>query len=215
MQTRKFDSLIFDMDGTLWDAVDTYCDIWNESYRRMNVDATVTRGQLLECMGLPIEAIMERIAPAGIDRRRFATVLRQVDAEVMPVKGGRLYEGVAELIPQLARRYKLMMVSNCGEHGLDYFLGYTGLRPFFTDTLTHGQTGLDKEGNIARLIAKHGLKAPVYIGDTEGDCRSAHAAGVPMMHVRYGFGRCDDAEFSADSFADVAHFFLSDKTLQK
>ena len=26
---EKFDSLIFDMDGTLWDAVDSYCEIWN------------------------------------------------------------------------------------------------------------------------------------------------------------------------------------------
>lgn len=26
---RKFDSLLLDMDGTLWDAVDSYCAIWN------------------------------------------------------------------------------------------------------------------------------------------------------------------------------------------
>ena len=26
---RKYDSLLFDMDGTLWDAVDSYCAIWN------------------------------------------------------------------------------------------------------------------------------------------------------------------------------------------
>ncbi len=210
MQTKRFDSLIFDMDGTLWDAVDTYRDIWNEAYRRMGVDATVTRDQLIECMGMPIEAIMERLAPATLDRDRFAVELGHTDAELMPVRGGRLYDGVAEFIPELASRYRLMMVSNCGVHGLDYFLDYTGLRPFFIDTLTHGQTGLSKEGNIARLVEKHVLQTPVYIGDTEGDCLSAHAAGLPMMHVTYGFGQCDDADFSAASFADVARFFLSD-----
>ena len=28
---------IFDMDGTLWDAVDTYAQIWNVTYQRMGL----------------------------------------------------------------------------------------------------------------------------------------------------------------------------------
>ena len=28
----RTDGLIFDMDGTLWDAVDTYARIWNEVF---------------------------------------------------------------------------------------------------------------------------------------------------------------------------------------
>lgn len=212
MERPDFDSLIFDMDGTLWDAVDTYCTIWDEAYRRMGIDATVSRSELLECMGMTIERILEKIAPAGIDLAAFSRTLSQVDAELLPRLGGRLYDGVAELIPALAQRYRLFMVSNCGKHGLDYFLDYTRLRPYFTGTLTNGQTGLPKEGNISRMVSDFGLQSPVYIGDTAGDCRSSHLAGVPMMHVTYGFGSCDDAEYSADSFREVAAFFLNPQT---
>lgn len=211
MEVLEFDSLIFDMDGTLWDAVDTYAEIWNETYRRMGVDAHVSRELLIECMGLPLDAITDRIAPTTLDRKEFETVISDVDAEIMPRDGGHLYDGVARLIPELAKRYKLFMVSNCGVHGLDYFLEFTHLKPYFTDTLTNGQTGLAKDGNIRLLCQRHELKSPVYIGDTEGDCLSAHAAGLPMMHVSYGFGKCNNADYSADSFVAVADFFIRKK----
>lgn len=29
MKKMDYDAYIFDMDGTLWDAVDGYCDVWN------------------------------------------------------------------------------------------------------------------------------------------------------------------------------------------
>lgn len=205
---NSFDSLIFDMDGTLWDAVDTYVEIWLETYRRMGVDAKVTRGQLLDCMGLPLDRIFDILAPESIDRSLFETTLRQVDADLLPRLGGRLYEGVERFIPQLARRHRLFMVSNCGPDGLDYFLDFTGLRPFFVDTLTHGQTGLPKAENIGRLIERYDLKSPVYVGDTQGDCDQAHAAGIPMAFAAYGFGHCSDAEFSASSFPQLASIFL-------
>lgn len=206
--TNKFDSLIFDMDGTLWDAVDTYAEIWNETYRRMNVDARVTREMLIDCMGLTLDRIVERIAPANLDIELFAKTLRQVDAELMPRLGGRLYAGVAELIPELAKSHKLYMVSNCGPHGLDYFLDYTGLRPYFTATLTNGETGLCKADNINLLRERYLMDTPIYIGDTQGDCDNAHAAGLPMVWASYGFGLCNDAEFKADDFRQVASLFL-------
>lgn len=192
------------MDGTLWDAVDSYCAIWNETYRRIgHPEFTVSRQQLLEYMGLPLEEIARRLLPEAVDIQQFYTTLRQVDDELMPRLGGRLYPGVSELMPQLARRLPLFMVSNCGPNGLVYFLDYTGLKPYITDTRTHGGTGLDKEHNIAALMEEYDLQRPLYVGDTEGDCRSSHAAGVEMLHVTYGFGQAPDADFSASSFAEA------------
>lgn len=205
---QPFDSLIFDMDGTLWDAVDTYCRIWNETYRRMGVESRVTRRQLIECMGYPIDRIVTMIAPPDIDRERFYRELARTDDDLMPRLGGRLYPGVERVLPELAARYRLFMVSNCGARGLEYFLTYTGLTPWFTDTLSFGQTHLPKEGNIRILCERYSLKSPVYIGDTAGDCRSAHAAGIPMIHARYGFGKCSEAEYSIDCFSDLEPLLL-------
>ena len=66
----NFDSVIFDMDGTLWDAVDSYCKVWNKTIAELGLNAAeVTRPRLAALMGVPIEGIYaeligdEKVAP--------------------------------------------------------------------------------------------------------------------------------------------------------
>lgn len=203
-----FSSIIFDMDGTLWDAVDTYVDIWNETYRRIGADAHTTREQLIDCMGMTLDRIIARIAPVDIDTDRFVAELRRVDAELMPAKGGRLYPDVRSGIERLSLSYRLFMVSNCGPNGLDYFLQYTQMADYIEATLTNGQTHLSKAENIALLIRNEHLTDAVYVGDTASDCAAAHAAGIPMIYMTYGFGKCTDADYTMHSFAELVDFLL-------
>ncbi|MDE5635758.1 MAG: hypothetical protein K2I52_05580 [Muribaculaceae bacterium] len=60
-----------------------------------------------------------------------------------------------------------------------------------------------KDYNIARVVEIHGLETPLYIGDIQGDSDAAHAVGVPMGHVAWGFGKCHDAELSFGSFGEM------------
>lgn len=210
----KFDSLIFDMDGTLWDAVDSYCEIWNVTARQLGIDRTVRRDELIGLMGKTLDVILEHIFEGwAIDRPRFLALLFENEQKMMPVLGGRLYPDVFRLIPQLSRRYPLFMASNCGEDGLRNFLRFTRLEPYFIDTITYGETGLDKPYNIRLLADRNNLRSPLYIGDTEGDCRSAHQAGVKMLNVTYGFGYAPDAEYHADSFAQLTDMLLNHNPL--
>lgn len=206
---KKFDALIFDMDGTLWDAVDSYCRVWNITFAELGIPATVDREALVRCMGMQIGDIFARIVNMPVDAEHFLKILDKNEELLMPVLGGKLYPDVARLIPELAKHYKLYMVSNCGSQGLHNFLRFTGLAPYFTDTLTFGQTQMSKDKNIEILRERHHFTNPIYIGDTQGDCTAAHRAGIPMMLAAYGFGTAPDAEYRADSFAEVANFFIS------
>lgn len=196
----KFDSIIFDMDGTLWDAVDSYCHIWNITFQQIGIDKTVNRKELLECMGMPIDKIFQKIISIDIDKQHFLSLLDENESKLMPILGGELYQGVTQGIKQLSTKYKLYMVSNCGADGLQNFLSYTQLKPYFSGTLTHGETMMPKSENIKTLIAQHNLKNAIYVGDTQGDCDAAHQAGIPMIFAQYGFGNCDNAEFEIESF---------------
>ena len=205
----QFDSLIFDMDGTLWDAVDSYVAVWDATFAEFGMPTgTVTREQLIECMGMPINEIYRSLVgdPSGADR--FLKRLAENEDRLMISLGGTLYPGVKEQIPPLASRYRLFMLSNCSALGLPNFLAYTGLGEHFTDTISYGVNLQQKDHNIRLLMQRHNLTAPLYIGDTEGDCRSAHSAGIPMLLARYGFGDAPDAEFSADSFGQLAQMLL-------
>ena len=46
------DSLIFDMDGTLWDALDTYIRVWNAYLEKNALDIAISRSEMKSWMGL-------------------------------------------------------------------------------------------------------------------------------------------------------------------
>lgn len=185
-----FDSYIFDMDGTLWDAVDSYCAIWDRTLADCHVDApAVTRSMLVPLMGAPLDTMYRTFIGDRADNTSFMRVLEDNERNMMPVLGGRLYPGVRETLEELARRTRLFMVSNCQAEGLPNFVRYCHLEGLFTDLLSYGSTGCDKEVNICYLIERYKLKSPLYVGDTAGDMQSAHAAGVPFAWAAYGFGR--------------------------
>lgn len=209
MKGKKFDSIIFDMDGTLWDAVDSYRQVWLQTFKDLGLEGTVTRQQLIECMGQTIDTIYNRLVNDDRHRKEFLKQLEYNEMYMMPYLGGVLYPGAREWIPQLAQQYKLFMVSNCGSDGLHNFLRFTELTPYFLDTLTYCQTKPQKDGNIDLLRQCYNLQAPIYVGDTEGDCASAHLAGIPMMHAEWGFGTAQNADYRASSIEHLARFFLS------
>ncbi len=199
------DALIFDMDGTLWDAVDSYARIWNTTLEQAGITdvAQVTRQTLMREMGKHLEDIIKDLVPGHDRDGRFLQLLNDNEATMMPGLRGRLYDGVTEAIPELARRLPLFMVSNCGPLGLENFLDVNGLRPYIKDALSHGGTGLDKAGNITLLVHKYGLKHPVYVGDTQGDSDAAHAAGAKMIYCAYGFGNVKDPDAVIHCFGEL------------
>lgn len=201
---QYFDSLIFDMDGTLWDAVPSYCKIWEYTLDEFGLgDIKVTREELDRLMGKPVDVLVDTIVTRHVDRTRFLAALDANEDRLMPVLGGRLYPGVKETIRELARDHKLFMVSNCSPKGAVNFMAYSGLTDCFTDSLTYGQTHVGKDVNIATLVNRYGLASPLYVGDTQGDADASHRAGVPIAWAAYGFGHVSDPDYIIKKFSDL------------
>lgn len=201
------DALIFDMDGTMWDAVDTYAEIWNMAFEREGIERRITRDDLLALIGTPIDDIMRHFVPAERVEHLLKTIADLVVTE-LPRLGGKLYDGVQEGVAELAKHYRLFMLSNCDELELPIFVRYAGIEPYITDTLAYGNTRLRKAENMQLLAEKYHLQHPVYIGDTAGDCNEAHRAGVPFVWMSYGFGTTDKAQLQFDTFADMTRHFV-------
>lgn len=201
---QYFDSLIFDMDGTLWDAVPSYCKIWEYTLDEFGLgDIKVTREELDRLMGKPVDVLVDTIVTRHVDRTRFLEALDANEDRLMPVLGGRLYPGVKEIIRELARDHKLFMVSNCSPKGAVNFMAYSGLTDCFTDSLTYGQTHVGKDVNIATLVSRYGLRSPLYVGDTQGDADASHRAGVPIAWAAYGFGHVSDPDYIIKEFSNL------------
>lgn len=208
------DALIFDMDGTLWDAVDTYAEIWNMAFEQENIEQRITRADLLALIGTPIDDIMRHFVPAERVEHLLKTIAELVVTE-LPRLGGKLYEGVQEGVAELSKHYRLFMLSNCDELELPIFVRYAGIESYITDTIAYGNTRLRKAENMRLLAEKYHLQHPVYVGDTDGDCREAHRAGVPFVWMSYGFGTTDNAQLQFDTFADMTRHFVDMRLTNK
>ncbi|MGB4399898.1 MAG: HAD family hydrolase [Daejeonella sp.] len=208
---KNIDSLIFDMDGTLWDAVDSYVQSWNEGAKIENIDRVFTRADLDHVMGWERGKVLPYFFPDKNDdeRERIYETINQCRAKIIPQQGGILYEGVREGIKKLASKYKLFVVSNCPKGLIIEFMTWAGLQEYFVDEMAHGVNSKPKSHNIKLLIDKHNLLKPVYIGDTNGDSIDSRAANVPFVLVTYGFGNTDDFDLKFDDFNSLTDYYMN------
>ena len=186
------DGILFDLDGTLWDALEGISASWNQALE-MEVPALagqITPARLRSCMGMLLPDIIQALFPQ-IPLEGMEPVLKrccEIENQYLAVHGGVLFPGVAETLPLLAADRPLFIVSNCQDGYIEAFFAAHGLGRFFQDWECPGRTGQAKSANIRAVAARNGLKNPLYVGDTQGDLDAASAAGVPFLHAAYGFG---------------------------
>lgn len=207
---KKPDSIIFDMDGTLWDAVDTYTESWNIVFSELGVDKTIYRDELAKMVGWEGKKVWNAIMPDYNEKKQqeiYAKV-NEVRKVLLPQKGGVLYEGVKDGLKQLATKYQLYIVSNCAKGIIRLFIDWAGIDEHIIDEVAYGTNYMPKHHNIKLLIDRHNLKSPVYVGDTEGDGQQSRLAGLPFVFVSYGFGATDDHDLRFDNFTEFTEYFM-------
>lgn len=192
---HHYDSIIFDIDGTLWNAAQSTADAWTEVFARHRIPLKVSKKDIESVAGRPYLDCLKIVFRDYDQFQEKEALLRDLavaEKRTMQSLGGELYEGVLDGIRELAGRYPLYLVSNCQDWYLESFLQANGIGRFFKDSTCFGLTSLPKATNILALIEKHQLKRPVYIGDTSGDRKASAEAGVDYIHVEYGFERSTD-----------------------
>jgi phosphoglycolate phosphatase len=208
----RYDSAIFDLDGTLWDATPAWAEAYNQGIAAVGLKhKELTAAEMAALTGKTRDEIFGQLFPGMSDAQRDA-----LDAEITPrgmalmrERGGSLYPGVAEGLDRLAVEFPLYIVSNCFEDYLEFFLDWSGLRHLFRDVETHGRTGQSKAQNIATLVRRNRLaRSPVYVGDTAGDEAAAESAGVPFIHAAYGFGKPRGQHPAARSFSELVGILM-------
>ncbi|MBO4563084.1 MAG: HAD family hydrolase [Clostridia bacterium] len=204
-ENKKRIGVIFDLDGTLWDSSYEVGIAWTEAFVRNGVPIELNAESMAVMMGRTVPEIGEVLLP-DIEPVRRAKILNDCCEEEtarLNRNGGMLYDGVSELIPELAKEYPLFIVSNCEDGYIQSFMNYHGTAPFIKDIECIGRTGLHKGDNIKLIVERNGLERAVYIGDTERDMRAAHSAGLPFIRAAYGFGKDFEAEMSIASFREL------------
>ncbi len=206
------DSILFDLDGTLWDSTEIVAEAWNEALaKEPKVDMTLTAEDLKKLFGLPLPAIANKLFPDLPEQEQLDLMDRCCHQEhiALSQKCGTLFPELENTLKILQEKYKLFIVSNCEDGYIETFLKTSGLSSYFTDFECPGNSGLLKGDNNKLIITRNHLKSPVYLGDTQGDADAAAYAGIPFIFAKYGFGSVDEYKYSINSFAELPNLIAS------
>lgn len=200
----QYDALIFDIDGTLWNASPASAKGWTRGLEKLGIDRTISAEQIERVAGHPYAQCVDILLPElRVQYPTLLNTLNDCETEVVTAEGGKFYDGVIDGLLHLARSYKVFLVSNCQEWYLNLFLDFSGFRAMLAGVDCHGLSGLPKHDMLVRIKREHALRNAVYIGDTAGDEAAAKLANLAFVYVSWGFGTPEGKPRTVNSFAEL------------
>lgn len=202
----KFDSIILDVDGTIWNTTEVVAEAWNKAIDKFypqvpHVTAEILKGQFGKTMDVIADNLFSLLSEA--DKKILMKKCCEYEqAAILENTKNITYDGVVETIKKLSAKMPVFIVSNCQSGYIELVMKKNGITSFITDIECFGNTGLLKDENIRLIIKRNKLKSPVYVGDTQGDFEACKKADIPFIWAAYGFG-CPD---SKDYYAKLESF---------
>ncbi|MFJ8244866.1 HAD family hydrolase [Peribacillus asahii] len=204
------DSIIFDLDGTLWDTTHIGARTWSEAASNHQIQNNVTADQLKGLYGLPTDIIARKLFPNAIEEVLQAIMREsnEKECEYLAKDGGILFPKLLETLTELKKNYQLFIVSNCEDGYIQSFIEGNKLEGYFKDFECPGRTRQSKADNIRIIMNRNQLENPIYVGDTALDAASSKEAGIPFVYARYGFGKVEKFDYAIDSLDELNQLSL-------
>ncbi len=204
---NNIEAVIFDLDGTMWDALDGIRMTWNQvvanhpEYRKDPISSEELEG----CLGLPMTDIAVKLFPntTAEQQQKLMDECCALENAYLSEHGGVLYPKLEETLTELKKNYKLFVVSNCQQGYIESFIKAHRLAGCFDDIECWGNNLLPKGENNKLIMKRNGVTKAVYVGDTAGDEESARVAGIPFIFAKYGFGEAKAPDYILEEFSKL------------
>lgn len=194
---NQFDSIIFDLDGTLWDATEAITRAFQTARQSVDyIDHDITLAAVQSVTGQPYSVVYERLFPTLPTQHyeEFRALCAHHELSAARQHGGHPYPGLVDTLEYLSSRYRLFIVSNCQVGYVEAFFEHTQLGRYFEGHQCFGTKMQPKFQNIQDIINQYDLQAAVYVGDTQGDLEASQKSGIPFIFATYGFGQLTNEE---------------------
>lgn len=197
--------IIFDLDGTLWDAIQQIMDAWNLAMKKNSLHYVFSYEKTKSYMGLT----PEETVPLAFEDVNFETGLRYfklaLKEEIQYLKDnpGVMYPKEKEVLKILKEKYPLFIVSNSDKGYIENYLNSLNMNEYFIDHICAGDTNKARWENILIIKEKYKLNKIIYVGDTLKDFSETKKAGQIFIHASYGFGKIDEKIYKISSLDEL------------
>lgn len=211
----KAESIIFDIDGTLWNTLPLVEESWNAQLQSEGMDRyCVTQEDLMRLFGHTTQEIAQMMVPDMPLEQSLPLTLRCMDLEHEYLEKNTrdcTYPDTVPALRRLAKSHRLFLVSNSEAGYPELLIRKLGIADSITDHLCYGDTLRSKGENIRAVMERNGVQSAVYVGDTQGDCNASALAGIPFVWAAYGFGKPDRWDEKIQTINDLEAFLQEDK----
>ena len=186
----KYDTIIFDLDGTLLDTLPDLTDAVNYSMTQLCFP-TRTIAEIHDFVGNGIRKTIERSAPTTASAEEIEqalTFFREYYFSHLTVKT-KPFDGIIDLLRILHDRgIKMGIASNKADFAVqqlnDYFFSGLDMIAFGESQTMPRKPAPDM---VAQLCQKLNAKNVLYVGDSDTDVQTARNAGVEQIRVLWGY----------------------------
>ena len=190
-------SIIFDLDGTLWQTSDSYLYAYRKLCEFYNVTDRFSDEDILSCLGVKLDVFLPKLFPNVIDQRELAIRAMRYSIEyLLDNPDSCCYRGVAQMLEALSKKHSIYIVSNCLDAYVETFLKISDTANFIKGYYTL-QSG-EKQEHIKKIVALNEGKA-LLVGDSDDD-RTAIENNFEVLfcYAAYGYKSCSSYAYKID-----------------
>lgn len=190
-------SVIFDLDGTLWDVTNSTLDSANIITKKYNLKG-ISKKTVCSGFGLNREESSKVYFPDLEPEKSLKLMdeISKINIENLKKKGGKTSPSLKKVLDELIEKYDLYIVSNTSK--LEYiqaFLNTSDTAKYFKEYIAASKLKITKADAIQKVIKDNNIKKAVYVGDTKLDLEAANASRIEFVQAKYGFGQDLKTEF--------------------
>lgn len=150
------ESLIFDVDGTLWDAVALVAEGWNDGLQSMGFAPHCTEQSIRPLFGKTMTEIAQVVVPGVPQEQAMEVMDRCMDGEMARLRRDPchiFYPGVKETLTELHKTHRLFIVSNCQQGYIELLMEKGGLGGLISDFDCFGNTACRRGRRCACCVS--------------------------------------------------------------
>lgn len=186
----RFDLLVFDWDGTLFDSIGWIVECLQRAALECDL-ALPSEAAARSVIGLGLHEAMARLYPGSAPELapRLADIYRR-HYVTRPMADLGLFEGVVDMLHELREHgFQLAVATGKARSGLDHCLRATGMESFFDATRCADETASKPDPAMLLQIMEElavARERTLMIGDSLHDLGMARNAGVDAVGVGCG-----------------------------